>query len=310
MENNYMFLVEKIGGSLGWVITIDNGYVYFLKKNAGRDYYFKTEKCNNVEDFSEEFWNSYENFDVSSEAYLRLDNSGHGTNGAPYEMIDVYNDMKDFQNKIKDLWSRLDKAFRKVDYVFLNEHTDIITDNTPVDLNDVGNADSAIEYMLPDNFSEKAKKFWEYLEGAAFIFEYEGRLVITDESLYLTPHGNGLDAPCGAPRWRFDSWKEFEAMLEMCYNEYAEGIEEILEPEEKYVFDSGVATFMNNEWKVVIALNKLTGFDLQEIYETINPDRINWNNFEVGDELWYADGSKSIKVKDRNGSAKTIWFGK
>ena len=304
MENNYMFLVEKIGGSLGWVITIDNGYVYFLKKNAGRDYYFKTEKCNNVEDFSEEFWNSYENFDVSTEAYLRLDNSGHGTNGAPYEMIDVYNDMNEYKQEIRELWCRLNKAFQHIDYIYLNEHTDIITGQTPVDNNDVGNETTAIEYELPDNFSEKAKKFWEYLEGAAFIYEYEGRLVITDESLELTEYENG------APRWVFNSWEELEEMLEMCYDDYAEDIEEILEPVEKYVFDSGVATFMNNEWKVVIALNKLTGFDLQEIYETINPDRINWNNFEVGEELWYADGSKSIKVKDKNESAKTIWFGK
>lgn len=304
MENNYMFLVEKIGGSLGWVITIDNGYVYFLKKNAGRDYYFKTEKCNNVEDFSEEFWNSYENFDVSTEAYLRLDNSGHGTNGAPYEMIDVYNDMNEYKQEIRELWCRLNKAFQHIDYIYLNEHTDIITGQTPVDNNDVGNETTAIEYELPDNFSEKAKKYWEYLEGAAFIYEYEGRLVITDESLELTEYENG------APRWVFNSWEELEEMLEMCYDEYAEGIEEILEPVEKYAFDSGVTTFINNEWKVVIALNKLTGFDLQEIYETINPDRINWNNFEVGDELWYADGSKSIKVKDKNESAKTIWFGK
>lgn len=304
MENNYMFLVEKIGRSLGWNITLEDGYVCFqTTTNEGQDCHFEIEKFDSADDFAEELWNYYENFDVSSEAYLWLDDSGHGTNGAPYEMIDVYNDMKEYRHNIFELWNKLNKAFQGVAYIYLDEHTDIITGQTPVDNNDVGNESTAIEYELPDNFSEKAKKYWEYLEGAAFIYEYEGRLVITDESLELTEYENG------APRWVFNSWEELEEMLEMCYDDYAEGIEEILEPVEKYAFENGVTTFINNEWKVVIVLTKLTAIDLQEIYETIKPDRINWNNFATNDELWYADGSKSIRVKDKKESTKTIWFG-
>lgn len=34
----------------------------------------------------------YNNFDVSYETYLWLDNTGHGTNGAPYDMKDIYED--------------------------------------------------------------------------------------------------------------------------------------------------------------------------------------------------------------------------
>lgn len=34
-----------------------------------------------------------EDYDVSEEAYVWLDKSGHGKNGAPYDMKDVYEDM-------------------------------------------------------------------------------------------------------------------------------------------------------------------------------------------------------------------------
>lgn len=36
----------------------------------------------------------YEDFDVSKETYLWLDNTGHGINGAPYELENVLDDMK------------------------------------------------------------------------------------------------------------------------------------------------------------------------------------------------------------------------
>lgn len=314
-HNDYMILVEKIGRSQGWTISANEDYVYFnIHTSGGQDCNFDIEHFADSEDFADGLYEYYENFDISAEAYIWLDNDGHGKNGAPYDMIDVYNDMKEYRHDIFELWSRLNKAFQGIDYVYLDEHTDIITGDTPVDMNDVGNESTAIEYMLPDNFSEKAKKFWIYLEGAAFIFEYEGRLVITDESLYLTEHGDGSpDAPIGAPRWVLDSWEELEEELEKCYDEYNEDLEELFaedEPEEAHTFSHGVATFINNGWKVVIALADMMAIDLQEIYDTMQPDRINWSAFTTGDDLWYADGSKSVKARNKDDIAKTIWFGK
>lgn len=56
------------------------------------------------------------NFDVSKEAYLWLDNSGHGKNGAPYDMRDVYNDiesckisMSKLLDKFLELWREMSK---------------------------------------------------------------------------------------------------------------------------------------------------------------------------------------------------------
>ena len=49
----------------------------------------------------------YEDFDVSSEAYLWLDSDGHGTNGAPYDMKDLYEDFEACESAIYDLWEYL-----------------------------------------------------------------------------------------------------------------------------------------------------------------------------------------------------------
>ena len=53
--------------------------------------------------------------------------------------------------------------------------------------------------------------------------EAEGQLVMTDESLYLTEHGDGShEAPFGAPRGTFDTWEEVEAFLEQVFDELLE----------------------------------------------------------------------------------------
>jgi hypothetical protein len=46
---------------------------------------------------------------------------------------------------------------------------------------------------------------------------------MTDESLYLTEHGDGShEAPYGAPRGEFETWEEVEAFLEQVFDELAE----------------------------------------------------------------------------------------
>lgn len=52
----------------------------------------------------------YEGFDVSEETYYYLDNSGHGTFGAPYDMKDAYEDMA----VIKEIIKELAEVFKKV----------------------------------------------------------------------------------------------------------------------------------------------------------------------------------------------------
>ena len=102
---------------------------------------------------------------------------------------------------------------------FLDEHTHILYGLNPVDKNDRENESTAVELALPTNFSEKAKACWHYFRGAAFIFEYKNRLVVTDEGLMLTSHGDGRTEPAGSPRWFCDSWKRLEIILENTYDD-------------------------------------------------------------------------------------------
>ena len=103
---------------------------------------------------------------------------------------------------------------------FERPDTYILTGLEPIDRNDPESQSTAIEYALPTGFSDKAKACWDYFEGAAFLFSYKGKLVITDEGLYLTEHGDGShEAPFGAPRGEFDLWEEVETWLEAVYDD-------------------------------------------------------------------------------------------
>ena len=93
----------------------------------------------------------------------------------------------------------------------------------PIDRQNPEQAATAIELTLPTGLSEKAWKCWDYFDGAAFAYEYQGKLVVTDESLELTEFGDGShEAPFGAPRWVCDSWEELEAALEATYDDLEE----------------------------------------------------------------------------------------
>ena len=83
---------------------------------AGRDFVFGV--CVPNEDDEDDEYNLYynvadeistycENFDVSYETYIWLDETGHGRNGAPYDMKDLYEDTQACADMIHDLWLAL-----------------------------------------------------------------------------------------------------------------------------------------------------------------------------------------------------------
>lgn len=69
--------------------------------SAGQDFCFSAQG-ETLKELWENLISVYNDFDPSHEAYLWLDEDGHGKNGAPYEMIDVYNDMIEGMEKIND----------------------------------------------------------------------------------------------------------------------------------------------------------------------------------------------------------------
>ena len=80
---------------------------------AGQDFYFEVSVQNeddedtfyeNVAEAIDTYW---EGFDVCYETYIWLDETGHGRNGAPYDMKDLYEDMQACADMIHDLWLAL-----------------------------------------------------------------------------------------------------------------------------------------------------------------------------------------------------------
>ena len=81
---------------------------------AGQDFYFEVSVPNkededtfyeNVAEAIDKYW---EGFDVCYETYIWLDETGHGRNGAPYDMKDLYEDTQACADMIHDLWLALE----------------------------------------------------------------------------------------------------------------------------------------------------------------------------------------------------------
>lgn len=100
--------VFSILSQLGWKIEKDDNDTYTLQQfsNAGQDLNI-TISGKNTDELINSIYSCYENFDVSYETYLWLDNTGHGKNGAPYDMEDVLEDMKWCENIIYESYEKL-----------------------------------------------------------------------------------------------------------------------------------------------------------------------------------------------------------
>lgn len=100
--------IEKAAEEAGWNVTIgkrdDGGYdidfQMYTDFGQDRNESFYVQK---LEDIKSEVYDRYQNFDPSEEAALWIDESGHGKNGAPHDMEDVLNDMKDVEQALENL---------------------------------------------------------------------------------------------------------------------------------------------------------------------------------------------------------------
>lgn len=75
----------------------------------GQNIVFET-SVRKLSEFVSDFKNHVENYDCSSEAYIWLDNFGHGKNGAPYDMHDVYTDMEEVKNCFESVVNDMEAA--------------------------------------------------------------------------------------------------------------------------------------------------------------------------------------------------------
>lgn len=101
-------LIDKIEEA-GFSVDHEDGNIYYFGKfsSAGQDFGFSIDTEDSIETFANNVLEYYNNFDVSTEAYMWLDEFGHGKNGAPYDMKDVYTDMEECEDFIKELYDLL-----------------------------------------------------------------------------------------------------------------------------------------------------------------------------------------------------------
>lgn len=103
---NYVEKMRPLFKKENFVLTYDKKsmtYMFSKTSPAGQDFNFEVDIGCDIEDFLDIIDNYYQNFDVSYETYLRLDNTGHGKDNAPYEMEDVLEDMKACEQYIDDI---------------------------------------------------------------------------------------------------------------------------------------------------------------------------------------------------------------
>lgn len=110
------YILEKTQ-SLDYKIEQEDGIVYSLRTFSpfGQDCYAEIDSENDADMFINNLRNYADDFDVSYEAYLWLDETGHGKNGAPYDMRDVYEDMEWWKNAMTELADALVEALEEYD---------------------------------------------------------------------------------------------------------------------------------------------------------------------------------------------------
>lgn len=104
-------ILNQIAKELDWNVSFEDNEIVFQRYSpAEQDFFFKVPNdcLANVILSIEKYRDS---FDISYESYIWLDNTGHGKNGAPYDMLDVYNDIKDCYEQIGILQDKLVEAY-------------------------------------------------------------------------------------------------------------------------------------------------------------------------------------------------------
>lgn len=100
-----IYIIDEIENN-GFTVELEANGIYRFSRysSMGQDFSFSIDIGKNHYEFLDNILEYYNMFDISYEAYLWLDEFGHGKNGAPYEMIDVYKDMEECKEFIYELY--------------------------------------------------------------------------------------------------------------------------------------------------------------------------------------------------------------
>ena len=107
MNKDLSKVIKKIE-ELDWNVSIDDGYAELnMFSPAGQDFNVTINMGDSLDCFINNILKYHDSFDVSYETYLWLDSDGHGKNGAPYDMKDIYEDMEYCKDSLYELYDAL-----------------------------------------------------------------------------------------------------------------------------------------------------------------------------------------------------------
>lgn len=100
--------IEKISEKLGWDCIFNeysknDKHINLTKHSPKGQELSLEERYNSLEEIPHLIKEAWDNYDPSYEAYIWLDSNGHGKNGAPHDMGEVYNDMVWCESEIETL---------------------------------------------------------------------------------------------------------------------------------------------------------------------------------------------------------------
>ncbi len=114
MENLKQKEINKIKATaeeLGWSFTVQGSLLIFENYSPHGLNFSVQIIANNARQVVKELEEYCDDYDCSQEAYFWLDNTGHGINGAPYNMQDVYLDMEACLEMMEDLRNEISDCF-------------------------------------------------------------------------------------------------------------------------------------------------------------------------------------------------------
>lgn len=114
LKNKAITKFIKIVEDLNWTVdtSVNDNTIYITVSQyspAGQDFNscFEVEVYASYDDIINAVYDMWQNFDVSQETYIWLDETGHGKNGAPYHLEDILNDMKACDAMLETLYNKL-----------------------------------------------------------------------------------------------------------------------------------------------------------------------------------------------------------
>lgn len=85
---------------------------YFTAHDGEENAEIPAEHCGDLRAAGAYLLNLWEDYDVSEETYIWLDDTGHGRSGAPYDLEDVLADKKEWEAKLYEMAQSLLKEER------------------------------------------------------------------------------------------------------------------------------------------------------------------------------------------------------